>query len=694
MTEPVNPSARPLPRAAFDGRLGATVTPSGVQFAAHAAPGGSAQLLLFGSATATQPERVVDLDPIRNRTGSYWHITVAEAGPGQVYNWRITPAADPAAPAPVRALLDPYGLAVAGWENYRRSEARTAADNTAAALRSVVVDPGRYDWQGDTPPPPPAGREFIYETHVAAFTADPSSGLPADLRGTYAGLAARADHLAALGVTAVELLPIHAFDNQDAPAGRINYWGYSPVSYFAPHPGYAGQSEPLAVLDEFRDMVRALHAAGLRVILDVVYNHTAEAGPDGPTLSWRGFDESAYYMPTEDRARYRDFTGCGNTFNANHPVASRLITDSLRYWVTQMHVDGFRFDLAAAMARDEDGEPLRRPPVLWAIATDPVLADCRLIAEAWDTGGLHLVGDFPGDRFACWNGPYRDVSRRILRGDRGTIEELMARVVGSPDLFRRPDDCPSASINFVTCHDGFTLRDLVSYDRKHNLENGEENRDGSDNNLSWNSGVEGPSDDPAVQKLRERRQRNFLTLLFFSHGTPMLLAGDEWGQTREGNNNPWCLDNERNWLDWGLADRNADLLRFVRLTAGRANNLPILAADRFWHATSPELEGDISWHGALPNRPDWSAGSRHLAWELIPTDGTAHALILLNAEDKPQVFQLPPAPDGTHWQRFIDTAAAAPDDVLDEPAFPQPLEAQVRLEMHTMMVFFSGDVKD
>jgi glycogen operon protein len=518
---------------------------------------------------------------------------------------------------------------------------------------------------------------------VAAFTADPSSGVAAARRGTYAGLAERAEHLANLGVTAVELLPVHAFDPQDAPAGRINYWGYSSVSFFAPHPGFAVATDPLAVLDEFRDMVRALHAAGLRVILDVVYNHTAEAGADGPVLCWRGFDEAAYYMQDEMLSRYRDFTGCGNTFNANHPVAGRLISDSLRHWIANLHVDGFRFDLAAALARDPDGEPLARPPVLLAVDTDPALAGTRLIAEAWDIGGLHLVGEFPGRRFAAWNGYYRDTVRRFLKGDDGTVEQLMARIVGSPDVFGRRNDLPSHSINFVTCHDGFTLRDLVTYEQKHNRENGEENRDGSNANLSWHSGLEGPSKDPAVTALRERRVRNFLVLLFFSHGTPMLLAGDEWGQTRAGNNNPWCQDNERNWLDWKQETAEAGLLRFVRLVADLANHLPQLATDRFWRASSPEVEGDITWHGMLPNRPDWTAKSHHLAYELIPRSGTGRVLVLLNAEPDTREFTLPAAPAGTAWHLVVDTGAPSPHDFRDVPVLPV---TPVRLPTHTVMV--------
>lgn len=670
----------------FDGQLGATITPGGVQFAVYAAAGGTARLLLFDGPEDRTPSRILQLDPVQHRTGAYWHITVPDVGHGQVYNWCLE-GAD--AKAPVRALIDPYGLATAGWSHYSREAARNSADNTDCALRSVVVDLDRFDWQDDVPPPKPKTREFIYEMHVAGFTAHPSSGVSADLRGTYSAVAERAKHLVALGVTAVELMPVHAYDHQDAPQERKNYWGYSTVSFLAPHPGYAASTTPAAVVDEFREMVRQLHRAGLRVILDVVYNHTAEAGPTGPVLSWRGFADSAYYLQEKDLNRYRDFTGCGNTFNANGPVGSRLIMDSLRHWVSNMHVDGFRFDLAAAMARDEDGTPLERPPVLWAIDTDPVLAGTRLIAEAWDIGGLQLLGNFPGTRFATWNGPFRDTVRRFLKGDGGTIEELMARIVGSPDMFDRKDDRPSGSINLVTCHDGFTLCDLVSYNHKANLANGEENRDGANDNLSWNSGIEGPTTATAVLALRQRRMRNFITLLMFAHGTPMLLSGDEWGQSRQGNNNPWCLANATNWLDWQLATDNADFLRFVREVAHLANSLPVLTDDHFWTATTPEREGDITWHGQRPHQPDWTPSSHCLAYELIPPTGNERVLVLMNAAKTDNDFLPVNPPPGTAWFCVVDTSAQPPRDVVTAQCPAETTGVPLSLAAHTILVLLS-----
>lgn len=680
--------------AAYTGPLGATIDPSGIQFAVHAPAAPGIELLLFESSEAAEPNEIVLLDSNLNKSGSIWHIFVAGAKHGQIYNWRI---ANQSPQEKKRALLDPYGTAVAGWQNYDRNAAQHFADNTHCALRSVAIDLELYDWQTDETPAAPKGREFIYELHVGGYTAHFSSGLEPGLRGTYAGLTARIDHLVSLGVTAVELMPVSSYDPQDAPTDRTNVWGYNPVSFFAPHAGYASSTGPCDVLDEFRDMVRELHRAGIRVIMDVVYNHTAEAGPDGPTICWRGLDEFSYYIGDATTRSYQDHTGCGNTYNANHPVASQMILDSLCHWVKHFHIDGFRFDLAAAMTRDEQGHPMDRPPTLWAINDHPLLQNQRLIAEAWDTSGLHLLHHFPGDRFACWNGPYRDTVRRFLKGDHKTIEELMARIVGSRDIFDLPEQRPTASINFVTCHDGFTLRDLVTYEQKNNWENGEDNRDGSDHNLNWNSGHEGPSDDPELNKLRERRLRNHLVLLFFSLGTPMMLAGDEWGQSRQGNNNPWCLANEVNWLDWDLANQNADLLRFVRHLVRFSNATAALAGNHFWSVTSPGRPGDITWHGTEPHLPDWSPPSRHLAYELVPPPetpqrsrlGSGRMLILLNSEPSDLTFQLVSTPQGEAWHKVIDTALTAPHDIQTDISSPISPVNSVCLPPHTVVVLIA-----
>lgn len=668
--------------------LGATVEPDAVNFALYSPQATAVELLLFDAPSAPVPAASHRLDPLTNRTGPYWHLRVPGAGHGQIYGWRVAGPRDPAAGLLFdgdKLLLDPYARAVVGQEIYDRRTAALAGDNVARALRSVVIDPDRFDWSGDRPLPRPL-REVIYELHVRGFTAGADSGVAGELRGTYAGLAARAGYLRELGITAVELMPVHEFDPQDGPPGLANVWGYSPLAWCAPHAAYSADRSPTGPVDEFRGMVRALHCAGIRVIVDVVYNHTAEGGSDGPVLGWRGLDNVTYYLHKSDRSLYADFTGCGNTINSNHPVVSRLILDSLRYWVRHLHVDGFRFDLASVHSRGEDGTPLPKPPVLWAIGTDPELAGTALFAEAWDAAGLYQVSDFPGGRFAVWNGRYRDDVRRFWRGDEGTIENLMARIVGSPDLLRGAEARPSHSVNFATCHDGFCLRDLVSYDRKHNEANGEANRDGADENNSWNCGIEGPTDDPVVAALRSRQTRNFLTLTMLAHGTPMLLAGDEFGHTRAGNNNPWCQDNELNHLDWSSAAQDAGLLRFTRRLLAFTGSLRILHEDRYWAATNPVGDGDISWHGVQCGRPDWSPRSRTLAFTLEHSSGTELVHVMTNAGPQGLDFALPVPPGVEPWLQVIDTSRPSPADIHEPGAAPAVSAAAMRVAPHSVVV--------
>jgi glycogen operon protein len=498
------------------------------------------ELLLFEHENAAQPAKIIPLNAAEHRTYHYWHAFVSGLQVGQVYAYR---AHGPFAPNrglrfdADKVLLDPYGLAVAVPDTYDRRAASLPGDNCATAMKSVVVDPHAYNWEGDLPLRRPFAETIIYELHVGGFTRHPNSGVAAAKRGTYAGLIEKIPYLKDLGVTALELLPVFQFDAQDAPEGLVNYWGYQPVSFFAPHHAYSSQKNPLAVLDEFRDMVKALHRAGLELILDVVFNHTTEGGLTGPTLCYRGLANDFYYILENDKSRYADYTGCGNTLNANQPIVRRMILDSLRYWVTEMHVDGFRFDLASILSRDETGRPLPNPPVLWDIESDPLLAGTKLIAEAWDAAGLYQVGSFIGDTWQEWNGRFRDEVRRFLRGNNGSVSGVATRLLGSPDIYGHKDREAEQSINFVTSHDGFTLNDLVSYNHKHNEANGENSRDGTDHNLSWNCGVEGQTNDPTVEALRNRQVKNFLTLELLAVGTPMLLMGDEVRRTQRGNNN-------------------------------------------------------------------------------------------------------------------------------------------------------------
>ena len=648
--------------------LGATVRDDGVNFSVFSRDATLIELLLFEHADAAQPSRVFALTPAEYSTQHYWHVFVPGIGPGQIYGYR---AHGPFAPQQglrfdrEKVLLDPYGRAVAVPACYDRSAAQRAGDNAAFAMKSVVTRVNGYDWEGDQPLRRPFAETIIYELHVRGFTQHPSSGVAESKRGTYAGLIEKIPYLKQLGITAVELLPVFQFDTQNAPKGRVNYWGYQPISFFAPHHAFSSRSNPLAVLDEFRDMVKALHRAGIEIFLDVVFNHTSEGGEDGPTASFRGLANGTYYILEQDRAKYRDVTGCGNTLNANQSIVRRLIQDSLRYWVEEMHVDGFRFDLASVLCRDEDGKPLPNPPVLWDIESDPQLAGTKLIAEAWDAAGLYQVGSFIGDTWQEWNGRFRDDLRRMVKGDDGAVPALAQRLLGSPDVYAHEQREAEQSVNFVACHDGFTLNDLVSYNAKHNQENGEDNCDGSNDNLSWNCGVEGPSDDPEIEALRNRQVKNLLALLLLAAGTPMLLMGDEVRRTQRGNNNAYCQDNDLSWFDWDLVRRHADIHRFVRLlNEFRLHRDVVVEGARM---TLQELleRADITWHGVALDCPDWSEKSHSLAFTLRSLSGRYSLHGIINAFWEPLTFELPPVPEGAQgvWRRCIDTALASPDDI-------------------------------
>jgi glycogen operon protein len=551
--------------------------------------------------------------------------------------------------------------------NYSRDAASEPGDNTATAMKSVVVDPHAYDWEGDAPLRTPSSQTVVYEMHVRGFTRHPGSGLAESLRGTYAGLVEKIPYLQQLGITAIELLPIFQFDAQDCPRGLVNYWGYAPVSFFAPHQAYCSRQGPLSPVTEFRDMVKALHRAGIEVILDVVFNHTAEGADDGPTLSLRGFDNTVYYVLEQDRSRYANYSGTGNTLNANHPVVRRMIVDSLRYWVGEMHVDGFRFDLASVLARDSSGNVMATPPVLWDIESDPVLAGTKLIAEAWDAAGLYQVGSFIGDSWKEWNGRFRDDVRSFFRAEEGSVKKFADRFVGSPEVYGHEQREAEQSVNFVSCHDGFTLNDLVSYDRKHNEANLEDNRDGGNDNRSWNCGVEGPTDDPEVEALRNRQIKNFLTVTMLSIGIPMIQMGDEVRRTQYGNNNNYCHDDETNWLDWGLLERHADLYRFTRLLIARRVQRDIEAERQRKSLDWFLREACKGWHGVKVNEPDWGPWSHSLAFGAFAEKDKLLFHVMMNAYWEPLNFELPVLGTSSEdpWRLWIDTAQESPLDIVE-----------------------------
>jgi len=670
--------------------LGAALTNGGVNFSVFSKHATRIELLLFNDARDTRPARVIPLDARQHRTYHYWHTFVPNLAPGQIYAYR---ADGPFAPERgqrfdrEKVLLDPYGLAVSVPPTYDRDAAKRPGDTAATAMKSVVADPSRYDWEGDVPLRRPYVETVIYELHVRGFTRHPSSGVAAHKRGTYAGLIEKIPYLTDLGVTALELLPVFQYDPFDAPT-RVNYWGYQPISFFAPHHAYCSRPGPLAVLDEFRDMVKALHRAGIEVILDVVYNHTTEAGADGPNLCYRGLANDFYYILEPDKSRYADYTGCGNTLNANQPIVRRMIQDSLRYWVTQMHVDGFRFDLASILSRDEDGHPLPNPPVLWDIESDPLLAGTKLIAEAWDAAGLYQVGSFIGDAWQEWNGRARDDIRRFVKGEDHTVSGLATRLLGSPDIYGHKEREAEHSINFVTCHDGFTLNDLVSYNGKHNEANGDNNTDGANDNNSWNCGAEGPTDDPDIEALRNRQVKNFLTLNLLAAGTPMLLMGDEVRRTQRGNNNAYCQDNEISWFDWTLLERHADIHRFVKLLTAFRQRRDVVTAER--PLTLNELldRARIEWHGVKLNQPDWGEHSHALAFTFASLKARYQIHGMLNAYWSPLTFEVPPPQSSDRgWRRVIDTALTAPDDFSPWDAAPRVTSASYVVQPRSMALF-------
>lgn len=573
-----------------------------------------------------------------------------------------------------KILLDPYAKSIGGrdvWGGALR-------DNEMYPYRGRIITDD-FDWEGDRPLEIPEEDLIIYEMHLRGFTRHPSSQVSKEHRGTFAGLQEKISYLKDLGVNCVELMPIFEFDELDNPrhnpltGGRLfNYWGYSTVGFYAPKAGYATSGNDGKQVYELKTLIKALHKNGIEVILDVVFNHTAEGNENGPTISFRGLDNRTYYMLTPE-GYYQNFSGCGNTLNCNHPVVRVFVLDCLRYWASEYHIDGFRFDLASILGRDPQGVPLANPPLLETLAYDPILAKCKLIAEAWDAGGLYQVGTFPDyDRWGEWNGKYRDAIRRFLKGD-GSVTEVALRLQGSPDLYAKAGRTMDSSVNFITAHDGFTLADLVSYNQKHNESNGEDNRDGANENDSWNCGVEGPTTDPAIEALRRRQMRNAIAILMVSQGVPMLLMGDEMGRTQYGNNNAYCHDSELNWLDWSLLKINADLFRFVKTCLAFRNAHPVLRSREYFRNEDYMGSGypDISWHGIKAWQPIWAEGWQALAFMLCgkhARSGTVKddfVYVAMNMDWESHGFELPRLPVGMTWHVVANTAMSPPEDIWE-----------------------------
>ncbi len=672
--------------------LGAHLVEGGINFSVFSRHASRIWLLLFDNPTALDPKGYFELEPTVHRTGDLWHACIKGAKPGMCF---VFQADGPFAPAEGhrfnrhRALLDPYAVVLTEVENWDFSihcdqwlKQHPGEDIPKAQYRvkGMIPQEDGFDWGNDRPLKTPWPETVIYETHVRGLTIHPSSC--ARYPGTFLGVIEKIPYFKELGITAIEFMPLQQFNPHELQRNNpltgeplVNYWGYSTVAFFAPHAQYSTGRQVGGQLTEFKAMVKALHEAGIEVLLDVVFNHTAEGNESGPTLNFKGLDNSIYYLlEDEDKSRYKNYSGCGNTLNCNHPVVRSYIMECLRYWVTEMHVDGFRFDLASILGRDPSGRLVPNPPLLEAIAEDPILRGVKLIAEAWDAGGAYQVGFFPGERWSEWNGHFRDDVRRFWRGDEGMAGPLATRLCGSADLYQHSGKTPVNSINFVTSHDGFTLNDLVSYEHKHNEANGEDNRDGSNENYSCNYGVEGPTDNPEIEAIRLRQIKNMLTTLFVSRGIPMLLGGDEFRRTQQGNNNAYCQDNEISWFNWRLVKKNKGLLRFVKLLIQFRRAHSILSAEDFY---DPE---DIIWFGHEGAPPDWGK-TRFLGASIFAReDGRHHLCFLFNADPVAIATALPPAPVGTRWHLAIDTANNAPEDIF-EPGQEPPYPKQDRAEL-------------
>ena len=674
--------------------LGSTVTARGVNFSVAAPRANRVELLLFSSSEAPSPDRIIDLDVQTHRSGDYWHVEVEGLKEGCLYGYRVF---GPLAPGghgfrPAKVLLDPCARGIEGWSVYQREMATGASPNTDCCLKGVVCERDRFDFDAHPRPRHSWQQTVIYELHVGGFTRRSDSGVAPERRGTLLGVIDKIPYLKDLGVTTIELLPVQAFDPDDAPPGRDNVWGYSPLSWFAPHSGYICGDDPLQARHQMRALVAACHDAGLEVLLDVVYNHTTEGNQNGPTLSWRGFGDRVYYHQSSN-GDYLDVSGCGNSIAAHQPLSRTLILESLRCWAIELGVDGFRFDLGIELSRGEGLKPLEQPPLLEAMEADPLLSDLKLVSEPWDCGGLYRLNDFPAQRIGTWNGRFRDALRGFWKGDEDSTWAMGQRLRGSPDLYEGKPVNLGRSVNLLTAHDGFTLMDLMSFNGKHNLANGEDNRDGENHNISWNHGVEGPTTNHAVTALRRRQQRNMLSTLLLARGVPMLLMGDEVGRSQGGNNNTWCQDSPLSWMIWSDHHCDRDLLTYVRRLIAVRHQLRDLFTPLIAHNEKPQqLSSDHEgfwrqWHGVELGKPDWASWSHCLALSVHRGSQGAVLWAGFNAYFKAMHFDLPVA--ATPWHRLIDTALPPGEDL---PAHPEPWTPPgVPLEARSLVVMVARE---
>lgn len=672
---------------------GALVHDRGVQFVVFSRNASNMKLLLYDREDDLDPTEVIEFDRDLDRWGDIWSVFVPGVSAGQLYHFQADGPYDPSRGLrfdPKARLIDPYAKALAGTF-------LPAKDGIIRPPKCVVID-DYFDWQGDRHIRRDLSESVIYEMHVRGFTKSSTSGV--EHPGTYLGVIEKIPYLKSLGITAVELMPVHEFPMRNfdgTEARRPNYWGYDPMAFFAPHRGYKVGAAPGSQVNEFKQMVKALHEAGIEVILDVVFNHTAEGNEKGPTLSFKGLENSVYYMLEGNGEYYKNYSGCGNTINGNHPIVREMIFHCLRHWVHNYHIDGFRFDLASILNRDRNGNLMPNPPLVEAIGEDPLLADTKIIAEAWDAAGAYQVGSFGDFRWAEWNGRYRDDVRRYWRGDAGTVGAMATRLSGSSDLYEAGGRHPYSSINFITSHDGFTLNDLVSYREKHNFDNGEDNRDGDNNNMSDNYGVEGPTSRKLIDDLRQRQIKNMLSTLMLSQGVPMLLMGDECRRTQHGNNNAYCQDNAVSWFDWSLVDKNKDLVRFSNAVINFRRQQPTVRRRKFLTGQQVSLDKfpDVSWYSSYGTAIDWHSGDMSMICLLCapspeddPKGVGRDVLLMFNSNNFGREFIVPPIAKSKKWRLFLDTAERSPNDIfpnLDGP--PLSYDGRLTLPDRSLCVF-------
>ena len=668
--------------------LGSSVTLDGVNFSIAAPHATNLELLIFQNEDDEYAKETISLDQ-KNRSGDYWHVEIEGLAEGTLYGYKVSIDGQKAAEDHI--VLDPCARAITGWENYIRNHKEKVNRGYAHCLKGVVTKRDYFDFKSHPRPKHSWNKTIIYELHVGGFTKSNDSSISESKKGTFLGLIEKIPYIKSLGITAIDLLPVFAFDPNDAPEGLVNYWGYSPINWFTPHQGFVDSCNPLEARKQFKKLVEVCHDNELEVLIDVVYNHTTEGNQNGPSISWKNFGPKTYYHQDE-KENYQDVSGCGNSIAANRPLVRKLILESLRCWAIELGVDGFRFDLGIALSRGENLIPLDKPPLFEEIEADPKLSDVKLISEPWDCGGLYKLGDFPAKQFRTWNGHFRDDIRRFWKGEKGTIWPLKDRLIGNKSLYNNNNLANIFSINFITSHDGFTLKDLVSFNKKHNLANGENNRDGENNNNSYNYGVEGPTTNKEINNLRQKQQRNLLATLLLSPGVPMILMGDEVGRSQGGNNNTWCQNNKLGWMIWDDKNCDKELKEFVIKLIFLRKQLPEFFSPEYIFDSQKDSskikKSDfwIQWHGIKVNKPDWSDWSHTLGYSINKKDEGAVIWVGLNAYKEAMIFELPKPI--SPWKKYIDTSCLKNKNTSKKPLVNQ---STLRIQSNSLVLIVANE---